>query len=58
MMNPLQTKINLYPMAFKLFLVLPVHSFSHDSPLNLWACLTVRLTIHVYNSLLLFYAIL
>ena len=50
-------EINLYPTAFKLFLVFPVRSFSHDSPLNRWACLTTRLAIHVYDSLLLFYAI-
>jgi len=50
--------LNLYPTAFKLFFVLPVRSFSRNSPLNRWACLTTRLTTHVYISLLLFYAIL
>jgi len=40
--------INLYPTAFKLFFMLPVRSFPRDSTLNRWACLTKRLTIHVY----------
>jgi len=40
---------NLYPIAVKLFLVLPVWSFLRDGPLNRRARLTTRLTIHVYK---------
>ena len=48
-MNHIKSLINLYPTAFKLFFVLPVRSFPHDGPLNGWACLTMRLTVHVYK---------
>jgi len=42
-------KLKLYPTALKLFFVLPVRSFLRGGPLNRWACLTTRLTIHVYK---------